>query len=188
MLAIFGFFFLLFGSSSILLITTGALDPQQWVPTPWDQVLIPFTQLDTSHGLSVVGICLGVSIISVVFLLIELRPPSTKVPVLMVEKDHLGQITASISSIRDLVNREATNIQGVQEIRTQVHNSSKGIHLQCRLSVAPHANTSQLGQQIQERVKRAVEHFLGKPVLGINVQTQIAPLTKHNKGVQSRVH
>ena len=73
-LAIFVFFFLILVSSSLLLITTGALDPQQWVPTPWDQILIPFTQLDTSQGLLVVSICFGVSILSVLFLLIELRP------------------------------------------------------------------------------------------------------------------
>ena len=171
-----------------MLITTGALDPQQWVPTPWDQILIPFTQLDTSHGLLVVSICFGVSILSVLFLLIELRPPSAKVPELVVEKDHLGQISATISSIRDLVNREATTVQGVLESRTHVKNSSKGIHLQCRLSVAPHVNTSQLGQHIQERIKTAVEHFLGKPLLGIDIQTQISPLTKSIQGIQSRVH
>ena len=157
------------------------------VPTPWHEVFIPFTQLDPSRGWSIALLCLGGLIIGMVLLFLELRPPSTKIPTLTIEKDNLGNITASMASIQDLVNREAENIEGVRESLTQVQNSSRGIHLQCRLSVAPHTNVSQLGQQVQERIKTAVEHYLGKPVLGINLQTQIAPLTKQTKGVQSRV-
>ena len=179
---------LVMGSSSLFLITIGMVDPQEWFPAPWHEVFIPFTQLDPSRGWSVVGICLGGLIVGALLSFLELRPHSTKVPALVVEKDDLGHITASMTSIQDLVNREAENIEGVRESQTHVQNSSRGIHLQCRLSVTPHSNAAQLGQQVQKRIKAAVEHFLGKPVLGINLQTQIPPLTKHTKGIQSRVH
>lgn len=179
---------LIMGSSSVFLITIGVINPQEWVPTPWHEVFTLFTHLDPSRGWSVVGICFGGLIVGLFLLTLELRSHSNKVPALVVEKDDLGKITASMSSIQDLVNREAENIEGVRESLTHIQNSSRGIHLQCRLSVTPHANASQLGQQVQERIKTAVEHFLGKPVLGIDLQTQITPLTKHTKGVQSRVH
>jgi len=187
-MVIIGSILLITGSCSLLLITIGVLDPQEWVFAPWHQIFIPFTQLDPSRGWSVVVICLGVLIMGALLLFVELRPHSTKVPTLIIEKDGLGHITASIRSVQDLVNREAENIEGVQESLTHVQDSSRGIHLRCRLSVAPQASASQLGQQVQERIKAAVAHYLGKPVLGINLQTQMAPLTKNTKGVQSRVH
>ena len=187
-MVIVGSICLMMGSSSLFLITIGVINPQEWLPTPWHEVFTPFTQLDPSRGWSVVGICFGGLIVGLFLLALELRPHSNKVPALVVEKDDLGKITASISSIQDLANREAENIEGVRESLTRIQNSSRGIHLQCRLSIAPHANAIQLGQQVQERIKVAVEHFLGKPVLGINLQTQIAPLTKDTKGMQSRVH
>lgn len=187
-MVIIGSICLVLGSGSLLLITTGVVDPQEWLPAPWHEVFTPFTQLNPAHGWSVLGMCLGGSLVGVLLLWLELRSRSTKVPELVVEKDNLGNISASISSIQDLVNREAENIEGVRESLTQVKNSSRGIHLQCRLSVDPQTSASQIGQQVQERIKTAVEHFLGKPVLGINLQTQIAPLTKQTKGLQSRVH
>ena len=185
---IIGSIFLVVGSSSLFLFTIGVVDPQEWFPAPWHEVFTPFTQLDPSRGWSIVGLCVGGLIVGVILLFLELRPHGTKVPTLTIEKDNLGNITASMTSIQDLANREAETIEGVRESLTQVQNSSRGIHLKCRLSVAPHTNASQLGQQVQERIKAAVEHFLGKPVLGINLQTQITPLTKRTKGVQSRVH
>lgn len=185
---IIGSIFIVMGSSSLFLITIGVLEPQQWLHAPWYEVFIPFTQLDPSRGWSVVVISFGGLMIGVLLLWLELRPDSTNVPALVVEKDALGDITASMTSIQDLVNREAENIEGVRESLTHVKKSSRGIHLQCRLSVDPQANASKIGQQVQERIKAAVEHFLGKPVLGINLQTQITPLTKHTKGLQSRVH
>jgi uncharacterized alkaline shock family protein YloU len=179
---------LVMGSSSLFLITIGVVDPQEWFLAPWHEVFIPFTQLDPSRGWSILGLCFGGLIVGVILLFVELRSHDTKVPTLTIEKDNLGNITASMTSIQDLANREAETIEGVRESLTQVQNSSRGIYLKCRLSVAPHTNASQLGQQVQERIKTAVEHYLGKPVLGINLQTQIAPLTKHTKGIQSRVH
>ena len=180
--------FLVMGSGSLFLFTIGVMDPQEWLSSPWNEVLIPFTQLDPSRGWSVIGLCLSGLSVGLLLFFLEVRPHSPKVPALVVEKDDLGQISASMSSIQDLVNREAENIEGVRESLTKVQNSSHGIHLQCRLSIAPHANASQLGQQVKERIKTSVEHYLGASVLGINLQTQIAPLTRHAKGIQSRVH
>ena len=185
---IVGSIFIIIGSVILFLITVGLGNPQEWLPAPWHEIFIPFTQLNPSRGWSVIGICLGGVIMGVLLLWLELRLHPNKLPELIVEKDALGDITASVTSIQDLVNREAENIEGVRESLTHVKNSSGGILLKCRLSVDPQTNASQIGQQVQERIKAAVEHFLGKPVRGINLQTQIAPLTKNSKGIRSHVH
>lgn len=171
-----GSLFLILGSSTLLLITLGIIAPQDWLPAPWHEVLVPFTQLDTSQGLSVVGICLGVLIVGMLLLFVELRSPSTKVPAFILQKDDLGQIAASMTSIQDLANREAGTIDGVRESFTRAQNTSRGIHLQCRLSVAQNANAAQLGQLVQDRIKTSVENYLGKPIAGIHLQTEMVPL------------
>lgn len=98
---------------------------------------------------------------------VELRSRWTKVPALILKKDDLGQIAASMTSIQDLANREAGTIKGVKECLTHVKNTSRGIHLQCRLCVAQDANAAQLGQLVQGRIKTSVENYWGKPIAGI---------------------
>lgn len=192
-LAVFGLLLLLLGCTSLLLITIGLLDPQEWVPPPWHQILTPFTQLDPANGwtvinrLTVVSICLGIVIASALLLFMELRLPSRKIPELTVKKDNLGHITASMRSIQDLANREAEKIDGVLESTTTVKEASKGLHLQCQICVAPYASAAQLGQEVQERIKSSVENFLGKPIASIHLQTQIAPLAKSTQKAHARV-
>jgi hypothetical protein len=187
LMVIIGLLLLLVGSGSLLMITMGGLDPEQWMSSPWHQVFSPFTQLEAPTWWNVVGLCLGVFLLSLLLLVRELTPDSNKSNVLTVNKNELGRITASITSLQDLVNHEAGNIEGVRESVTRIQDSSRGIHLHCRLSVDPNANTAQLGQQVQERVKASVEHYIGKPVAEVHLQTQIAPLTQGNKKVCPRV-
>lgn len=182
-----GSLFLILGGSTLLLITIGIIAPQDWLPAPWHEVLIPFTQLGASQGLSVVSICLGVLIVGMLLLFIELRSHTTKVPALILIKDDLGQIAVSMSSIQDLANREAGTIDGVRESFTQAQNTSRGIHLQCRLSIAQNENAVQLGQLVQERIKTSVENHLGKPIAKIHLQTEMVPLGKDTPKDHPRV-
>lgn len=158
---------LVLGSSTLFLITIGINAPQDWLPAPGHEVLVPFTQLDRSQRLSVISICLGVLIVGMLLVFVELRSRWTKVPALILKKDDLGQIAASMTSIQDLANREAGTIKGVKECLTHVKNTSRGIHLQCRLCVAQDANAAQLGQLVQGRIKTSVENYWGKPIAGI---------------------
>jgi hypothetical protein len=116
---------LVLGSSTLFLITIGINAPQDWLPAPWHEVLVPFTQLDRSQRLSVISICLGVLIVGMLLVFVELRSRSTKVPALILKKDDLGQIAASMTSIQDLANREAGTIKGVKESLTHVKNTSE---------------------------------------------------------------
>ena len=186
-MVIIGLLLLLVGSSSLLMITMGGLDPQQWLSAPWHEVFSPFTQLEAPTWWNVVGLCLGVFLFSLLLLVRELTPDGNKAKVLTVNKNDLGRITASLTSLQDLVNHEAGNIEGVRESVTRIQDSSRGIHLHCRLSVDPNANATHLGQQVQERVKASVEHFIGKPVAEVHLQTQIAPLNQGNKKFYPRV-
>lgn len=187
MLVIVGILLLLMGCSTILLMTLGMWSPEQMMPSPWHQVFTPFTQLDGTNWWSVVGLCFGLWCLGICLLFVELVPQSRKESAVTVKKDDLGKISASLTSIQDLVNREAVKIEGVLECSTTVQESSHGIQLHCRLSVTPQSSANSLGPQVQERAKEAVERYLGKNVVGIHIQTQMAPLGKNTKRLQSRV-
>jgi len=187
MLVILGIILLLMGCSTILLMTLGMWAPEQIMPSPWHQVFTPFTQLDGTNWWSVVGMCFGLWCLGVCLLFVELVPHSRKESAVTVKKDDLGQISASLTSIQDLVNREAGKIEGVLESSTTVKESPDGIHLHCRVSVTPQATANSLGPQVQERAKEVVERYLGRNVVGIHIQTQMAPLEKNTRKVQSRV-
>ncbi len=186
-LVIIGILLLGLGCSTILLMTLGMWDPQQMMPSPWEQVFTPLTQLEGTNWWSVVGVCVGLLCLGLCLLFVELVPHSSRKSAVTVKNDHLGHITASLTSIQDLVNREAGKVEGVLESSTRVQESSDGLHLHCCLSVTPQASANVLGPQVQERAKEVVERYLGKNVIGIHIQTQMAPLGKNRAKVQSRV-
>lgn len=186
-LVILGILFLLMGCSTILMMTLGMWDPEHIMSSPWHQIFTPLTQLEGTNWWGVVGGCIGLLCLSICLLFVELVPYSRKESAVTVKKDDLGQISASVTSIQDLVNREAGKIEGVLESSTRVQESSDGIHLHCCLSVTPQASANLLGPQVQERAKEVVERYLGKNVVGIHIQTQMAPLEKSTRKVQSRV-
>lgn len=188
MLVILGILLLLMGCSTILLITLGMWVPEHIMPSPWHQIFTPLTQLEGTNWWSVVGGCVGLLCLGICLLFVELIPRSMKKSAVTVKKDDLGHITASLTSIQDLVNREAGKVDGVLESSTTVKESSDGIHLHCRVSVTPQATANSLGPQVQERAKEVVERYLGRNVVGIHIQTQMAPLEKSTRKMQSRVH
>ncbi|HNP29264.1 MAG TPA: alkaline shock response membrane anchor protein AmaP [Nitrospirales bacterium] len=186
-LVILGILLIGSGCSAILMITFGMLDPEQMMPSPWHQIFTPLTQLEGTNWWSVVGVCLGLLCLGLCLLIVEFIPHSSKNSAVTVKKDDLGHITASLTSIQDLVNREAGKIEGILESSTKVKEGSDGIHLHCRLIVTPQASANVLGPQVQDRAKEVVERYLGKNVVEIHIQTQMAPLEKNTRRIQSRV-
>lgn len=172
---------------SILLVSTGVMAPQQFLASPWDQALTLFTQLTPSAWWWTIGLVFGITILGLFLLAFELRPRSTTDRRLLVKKDELGEVTAALTSIQDLVSRETGHIDGVMESSTNVRESPDGIHLDCRLSVDPAISVSDLGRQVQEQLKVSVEHYLGKTVAGVHINAQVAPLEKQHKKKPSRV-
>ncbi|WP_454064776.1 alkaline shock response membrane anchor protein AmaP [Candidatus Nitrospira salsa] len=181
-LVIIGSIVLLVIIGAILLVTTGILTPQQLLVSPWDLTLIAFTQLGSPSWWSVMASGIGLAIFSVVLLFLELRPGSSKESKLLVKKDDLGEVTAAMTSIQDLASRETGNIDGVMESFAQIRESPEGLQIDCRLSVDPSVSISDLGRQVQERLKISIEHYLGRPVAEVHVTAQVAPLeNKHNQ-------
>lgn len=184
---VLGILLLGLGCTNLLMMTLGIWAPEQLMPSPWYHIFTPFTNLEGANWWSVVLACVVVLSLGIGVLWVELAPHSRKESAVTINQDNLGQISATLSSIQDLVNREAGKIDGVLESSTKVKEVPGGLHLHCRVSVSPQASANPLGHQIQTRVKEVVEHYLGKPIVGIHVQTQIASFQKSHKKTLARV-
>ncbi|GJL54852.1 MAG: hypothetical protein NPIRA02_19840 [Nitrospirales bacterium] len=186
-LVIFGALILLLIIGTIVLVSTHMSTPQQLLPSPWDQTLTPFTQMESSTWWAIIASGISTALATLLLLLMELRPWSRTDSRLLVKKDELGEVTAALTSIQDLASRETGHIEGVMESSTRVRESPDGIHLDCRLSVDPATSIADLGHQVQERLKSSVEHYLGKAVAGVHITAQVAPLGKKHIRKTSRV-
>ncbi|MCA9464749.1 MAG: alkaline shock response membrane anchor protein AmaP [Nitrospira sp.] len=187
LLVLFGILIAMIGAAILLFTTLGAWPLEQVFSSPWDQLLTPWTKLEGAHWWGVVTVCFILLCVGPILLIAELVTCGKKTPTVTVKIDNLGQITVSHASIQDLVNREAEAIDGVMESETAVYEGTKGLTLDCRLSVAPNTAVNPLATQVQEKVKLVVERYVGKPVIALNIQTQMAPLRKKKRTMLPRV-
>ena len=187
LLVLFGILIAMIGAAILLFTTLGAWPLEQVFSSPWDQLLPPWTKLEGVHWWGVVTVCFILLCVGPILLIAELVTCGKKTPTVTVKIDNLGQITVSHASIQDLVNREAEAIDGVMESETAVYEGTKGLTLDCRLSVAPNTAVNPLATQVQEKVKLVVERYVGKPVIALNIQTQMAPLRKKKRTMLPRV-
>ena len=86
-------------------------------------------------------------------------------------------MTITRSGVRQIVDRAAGQVAGVTEVRSRLEESAGGLSVHCRVAVDPAASISTLTQELQERVKAAVEHAIGLTVSEVGVDTQVEPLT-----------
>jgi hypothetical protein len=178
---------LLVAAGAVLLVTLGVTAPERLAPTPWfvDR-LVPFTQLDSTGWNWTVGVSLVLLLVGLLLLFFELRPGPREAPRIMLKQDGLGRVTVARDGIRHLVDREAGQVAGVMEVRSQVEEDAAGLRILCRLSVDPTRSMPEMIQELQERLKAAVEHHLGRPVAEVRVDAQVAPLVS-DRGAGRRV-
>lgn len=173
---------LLVAAGAVLLVTLGVTPPEQLAPTPWfvDR-LVPFTQLDPTGWSWTVGVSIVLLLVGLLLLFLELRPGPRQAPRIMLKQDGLGRVTVARDGVRHLVDREAGRVAGVMEVRSQVEEDAAGLRILCRLSVDPTRSMPEMTQELQERLKAAVEHHLGRPVAEVRVDAQVAPLVSDRR-------
>ncbi len=168
---------LLVTAGAVLLTTLRVTQPAQFAPTPWfADRLAPFTQLDPTLWSWAVGVSIVLFLLALLLLFIELRPGPRAAPRIILREDGLGRVTMARDGVRELADREAGRVAGVMRVRSQVQEEPTGLRILCRISVDPSSNVPEMTQELQERLKTAVEHHLGLAVTQVSVDAQVAPL------------
>ena len=176
---------LLVAAAAVLLVTLGLVQPADLAPAPWfADRLAPFAQLDPAPWGWTVGVCAGLLLVGLLLLVAELRPGPREEPRLVLKRDELGTVTVTRRGVRTIVEREAQQVAGVAEAHARLQESDRGLHVFCRVAVDPAADLPALAQEVQGRVRAAVERAVGRPVAKVRVDAQVAPLTGARRPVR----
>jgi hypothetical protein len=168
---------MLLAAGAVLMTALGITRPEQLAPTPWflDRLAL-FPELDPGSWSWAVGVSILLLLLGLLLLFLELRPEPHQPPRIILRQDGLGRVTVARDGVRELVDREATRVAGVMEVRSSIEEDAAGLRILCRLSADPTASVPAMTQELQERLKAVVEHHLGRPVAEVAVDTQVAPL------------
>lgn len=169
---------ILVSAVAVLLVTLNVYGPADLAPSPWFQDrLNTYADLDPTTWNWTVGVSIAVIIASLILLLVEVWPHPQGSSRLLLKRDGLGEITMTRESVRDIVNWEAGQVDGVMEAQSRVFDGPDGLRINCRVSLAPQASVPDATAALQDRIKSAVEHHVGRHVSQVLVDTQLAPLT-----------
>jgi uncharacterized alkaline shock family protein YloU len=164
-------------AGAVVLVALGLAPPAALAPAPWfADRLAPFAGLDPGAWGWTVGVGLALVLLGLLVLVLELRPGPREEPRLTLKRDGLGTVTVTRSGVRKVVEREAGQVAGVVEVHSQLQDSERGLHVVCRVAVDPAADIPALTEELQARVKAAVEHAVGRPVAEVRVDAQVEPL------------
>ena len=173
---------LLVAASAALVTALHVTQPAQVAPSPWfADRLGPFTQLDPMTQGWAVGVCLGLIVVALVLLFFELRPEPRAAPRITLKEDGNGRVTVPLDSVRALADWEAGHVAGVTRARSQVTEDANGLQILCRISVDPSNSVPELTQELQERVKAAIQHDVGLAVAQVSVDAQVTPVVTERR-------
>jgi uncharacterized alkaline shock family protein YloU len=165
---------LLVAGGVIVLVTIFDVVDTQSLGSPWIQDGLASLTLPEVQPIAITS-ALVAAIVGLILLILEFKPSRREPDQLALKTDELGRVTIARRGIRDLVNREADRVDGVNGVFSQVSEDRNGLRILCRLTVNPRANVSELAEEVRQRVKTAVEQHLGQPVAQVAVQAQLAP-------------
>ncbi len=172
---------LFIGAVLILLITYGAVAPQQVLPagtanTGLGQWLASFAAMGPNATLLTTVIAVLVILVSLWLLYLELRP-EPRADVIQIREDGLGTVTVRRDSVRDLILHTASSMPDVLQVDPRIDTGRDGVNIYCRTSLTPDAEVAQVTTELQERIKQAVERYLGMNVANVAVDAQLKPLS-----------
>ena len=130
------------------------------------------------HGSEIAGISIGVTVLALGLIWLELRTLARPLPRLVLSRGGLGEVAIHLDQISRLAQREAENVSGVREVETTAHTLRDGINVRQKVSIEPEMAYMPLAEQVQQRVKKSLEHHLGFPVRSVEVMLQHASLRK----------
>jgi hypothetical protein len=172
---------LFIGAVLILLITFGAVTPQQLLPagtanTVLGQWIEAFARMQPNVTLLTTVIAVLVILVSLWILYLELRP-KPQPDVIRIREDGLGTVTVRTKSVHDLILHTASTMPDVLQVHARIDRGPGEVNIHCRTSLTPEADVPQVTTELQERIKQAVERYLGMHVASVTVDAQLEPLS-----------
>jgi len=164
----------LVGVVVVLLVALEAVRPATLAPMSWaEDQLAAFSDLTTSDRAWTVGVCLALALLALILLYLELQPALGGPTRLTLRQDGQGVVTVTYQGVREVIAYEARQVPGVRAVGSQIEEAREGLRITCRAEVDPLENLSELSDQLQQRIRTAVEQHLGHPVAAVQVHLEV---------------
>lgn len=149
--------------SSLMLLQVVNLTSLESIGIPFwlTEQIPPFSESDWQTRLIFGGICFGVFLLGVGLLYIALRPLFPREPRFLISQDELGKVEISESCIEKFINHQARLFREISDARSQIINKKDGLHIKSYIVVTPETKISELGRNLQNRLKNKLESNLG---------------------------
>lgn len=126
-----------------------------------------FSEGNTAARIAVFIISVLFFILSLTFLLSGIRSNKDKRAVS--KHTNIGEISISLNSIENIAQNAAKKVSGVKESKTVVKKAEDGVAIDIRTVVMPELSIPTISEDVQGRVKKAVEDASGIVVKQVKV-------------------
>lgn len=130
------------------------------------------------HGAVILAAALAFALISLLLLLVMARHAFRRAPRLLLSRGTIGDVSVDLEQVGLLAQHEAERVTGVREVRTNASSTRSGLSVEQTVAVESEASFTTLAEQIQQRVKRSLEHHLGLPVATVRVLMRHTTLSR----------
>lgn len=154
-------FVVLFAAGVALVATgVGGWDPRPWLAMVGQALTGPY-RLET--GLS------GVAVLLLSGYVLAWAFRRRYVGRSLVRQTELGAVRVSLKAVESLVQRAARQVQGVRDVRVDLHVDRESLAIQLTVTVAPDLAIPAVSEEIQHRVERYVLETVGVTVSRVAV-------------------
>lgn len=126
-----------------------------------------FTDGATGYRIAVFAVALIFFAMSLIFLLSGIKSNKDKKAVS--KHTNIGEIRISLNSIENIAHNASKKASGVKESKTFVKKAEDGVNVEVRIVVMPDLSIPTISEDVQSRVKKAVEDASGIVVKQVKV-------------------
>ena len=162
---------IMIGCGAVIAASLGWLPTQNLGGTAWfHDRLAPFAQLTGPTQVEALIVASGILLLAILLLMFEVVTLVPSGGPITIRRAGLGSVTVDDDVVKELARREASQVQGVIAFQPQVGQARSGLLISGRLAVRPDANLAEVSQQVQDRIKAAVEQSLTLQVQDVRLR------------------
>ncbi|HHV06913.1 MAG TPA: alkaline shock response membrane anchor protein AmaP [Firmicutes bacterium] len=119
-----------------------------------------------------VAVLIGAAVLAIGLRLAVLSLAGRKPPGALISRSELGEVSITVPAVENMVQRTATQVDGVKEVRPSVAAKSEGVAVKLKTWVEKDVNVPELAAQVQEILGSHLKEVAGLAVASINVEVQ----------------
>lgn len=147
-----------------------------------DEVVTTVNYVYADPNIKLVSGFLGLALVLTGLLIAHLSLSRMRMEKTIAFENPEGQVTVSLSAVEDFIKKSVHNLSEVNDLRSNVTASKKGINIVCRATILANTNIPEITERIQSLVKSKVQDMLGVEE-AINIKIHVTKISVKGKGI-----